>query len=200
MEATTPQRELPSEKAQRIVDAMRSSVGERGAAGATFDIVARRAGVSRGLLHYYFATKERLLAEVVRRDCDIRMAILDEVFARSTDAESLIDGMVGHLETLLEEDPGFFALIFEIFTASRHNEDLAVEMAELLRRTRAHVAERLEAAAEAGVIELTASADAVASVLFSLADGIAMRILAEPDHDHREAIVAGARAVSALVR
>jgi AcrR family transcriptional regulator len=41
----------------RIVDAMRRSVAARGAAGATFDHVAREAGVSRGLLHYHFGTK-----------------------------------------------------------------------------------------------------------------------------------------------
>ena len=69
-----PPRQLSSEKAQRIVDAMRGTcVGTRGATGATFDHVAREAGVSRGLLHYYFGTKERLLVEVVRRDCDLRM-------------------------------------------------------------------------------------------------------------------------------
>src|SRR3954449_5010777 len=73
----TSTRELSGEKAQRIVDAMRWSVSSRGAAGATFDHVAREAGVSRGLLHYYFGTKERLLVEVCRRDCDIRMQVLD---------------------------------------------------------------------------------------------------------------------------
>ena len=60
-------RKLEGEKAQRIIAAMRSSVGRRGAAGSTFDHVAREAGVSRGLLHYYFGSKERLLVEVVRQ-------------------------------------------------------------------------------------------------------------------------------------
>ncbi len=50
-------RPLESDKAKRIVDAMRESVAARGAAGSTFDHVAREAGVSRGLLHYYFGTK-----------------------------------------------------------------------------------------------------------------------------------------------
>ena len=63
-------RDLAGDKAQRIVDAMRASVARRGAAGSTFDHVAREAGVSRGLLHYYFGTKERLLVEVVRRDAE----------------------------------------------------------------------------------------------------------------------------------
>ena len=53
---------------------MRRSVAARGAAGSTFDQVAREAGVSRGLLHYHFGTKEKLLAEVVKRDAEIRMA------------------------------------------------------------------------------------------------------------------------------
>ena len=64
MEAATKTRDLAGDKAQRIVDAMRASVARRGAAGSTFDHVAREAGVSRGLLHYYFGTKERLLVEV----------------------------------------------------------------------------------------------------------------------------------------
>ena len=63
MESATTERELSGEKAQRIIDAMRDSVAKRGAAGSTFEHVAREAGVSRGLLHYYFGTKERLLVE-----------------------------------------------------------------------------------------------------------------------------------------
>src|SRR5437763_1086563 len=43
MEAAAPERELTGEKAQRIVDAMRKSVAERGAAGSTFEHVAREA-------------------------------------------------------------------------------------------------------------------------------------------------------------
>src|SRR3977135_2099121 len=72
MEAAAKTRQLTGERAQRIVDAMRASVAQRGAAGSTFDHVAREAGVSRGLLHYYFGTKERLLVEVVRRECEGR--------------------------------------------------------------------------------------------------------------------------------
>src|SRR3954453_23472877 len=78
MEAATQPRQLAGERAQRIVEAMRRSVAQRGVAGSTFDHVAGEAGVSRGLLHYYFGTKERLLVEVVRRDCELRLAVLDE--------------------------------------------------------------------------------------------------------------------------
>lgn len=199
MEAAASTRELPGEKAQKIVDAMRRSVGLRGASGSTFDHVAREAGVSRGLLHYYFGTKERLLAEVARRDCDIRMAMIDEAFGRARSVDELIEAMVVSLEDILEQDPGFIALIFELFSTSRHNAELQVELAELMRRTRLRLAEALEAKRAEGLIAPTAPVDAVAMVLFALADGLALRILSEPEHDYRPTLEAGARAVRALL-
>jgi AcrR family transcriptional regulator len=45
--AVAPERELPSDKASLIVEAMRASVAARGISGSTFDHVAREAGVSR---------------------------------------------------------------------------------------------------------------------------------------------------------
>src|SRR2546423_2233128 len=100
MEAAT-QRPLGGDKAAKIVDAMRESVARRGVAGSTFDQVAREAGVSRGLLHYYFGTKERLLAEVVKRDCDLRMAILDEQLSDARSADDFIDLLRRSLEELV---------------------------------------------------------------------------------------------------
>src|SRR5947208_14047813 len=140
MEAASKSRDLAGDKAQRIVDAVRGSVGRRGAAGSTFDHVAREAGVSRGLLHYYFGTKERLLVEVVRRDTDIRMAALDEALADAQTADDFIDALVRSLEELVENDPGFVTLVFELFTAAQRNDEIRTEVAELYRRTREHVA------------------------------------------------------------
>ena len=98
---------------------MRASVAARGAAGSTFDHVAREAGVSRGLLHYYFGTKERLLVEVVRRDSDLRLAALDAAIGSARTADDLLAVLVSSLEDLVERDPGFVALHFELFTSAR---------------------------------------------------------------------------------
>src|SRR3954470_9267139 len=125
MAAATTQ-PIAGDKAQRIVDAMRASVAKRGAAGSTFDHVAREAGVSRGLLHYYFGTKERLLVEVVRHDCDVRMAVLEDQLAGAQDADDLLSRLVLSLEELVREEPEFFTVVFELFTISRRNEEVAV--------------------------------------------------------------------------
>ena len=146
-------RELSGEKAQRIVEAMRSSVARRGISGSTFEHVAREAGVSRGLLHYYFGTKEALLVEVVRRDTEHRIARLDEPLGKAGSVDELLDVLVADLEDSIQNDPGFWVLLFDLFTAGRRNPEIQREVAELFNRTRAHVAEILRAKQAEGVIQ-----------------------------------------------
>src|SRR5919206_2922124 len=107
MEAATSAdapRKLEGDKAQRIIAAMRASVGTRGAAGSTFDHVAREAGVSRGLLHYYFGSKERLLVEVVRHDCEVRIKAMEERLARADSVEAIVQALVHGLEEFLGDE------------------------------------------------------------------------------------------------
>ncbi len=192
-------RPLSSDKAQRIIDAMRRSVARRGTTGSTFDHVSREAGVSRGLLHYYFGTKEQLLVEAVRRDGELRIEQLERRLSTATTAEDFIDLMAQNLQETLREDPDFVTLAFELFTLARRNEDIAVEYAALTRRTREQVARMLAAAQEQGILRLHAEPEAVAEVLFSLADGLALRMLTEPDRDFTSTIRAGITAVRALL-
>ena len=199
MEAATTGRQLSGEKAQRIVDAMRTCVGTRGATGATFDHVAREAGVSRGLLHYYFGTKERLLAEVVRRDCDLRMERLSATAAGAQSADVLIGALGGSLLELMDESPEFFVILLELHSLGHQNAEVATELTELHRRVRVHLARILSAARDQGLVRLDGDPEVVAEVLFSLADGLAMRMLAEPARDFGPTIEGALRAARALV-
>ncbi len=192
-------RSLSGEKAQRIVEAMRRSVAQRGTAASTFDHVAREAGVSRGLLHYYFGTKEQLLVEAVRRDCELRMEILERQLAGATTAEDFIDLMAQHLKRTVREDPDFVTLVFELFTLSRRQADIAVEYAGLMSHTREQVAAMLTLAQRQGVLHLHAEPEAVAEILFSLGDGLALRMLAEPDRDFQATVGAGVALARALL-
>jgi AcrR family transcriptional regulator len=192
-------RSLSGEKATRIIDAMRSSVARRGTAGSTFDHVSREAGVSRGLLHYYFGTKEQLLVEAVRRDCELRLERLEARLSKAKTAEDYIALMAEDLKETVRDQPDFITLIFELFTLSRHNTDIAAEYAALMRRTREHVAEMLGVAQREGILRLHAEPEAVAEILFSLGDGFALRMLAEPERDFTPTIRAGITCVRALL-
>jgi AcrR family transcriptional regulator len=199
VEAATKERELSGDKAQRIVNAMRESVAKRGAAGSTFEHVAREAGVSRGLLHYYFGTKERLLVEVVRRDTEIRVARLREPLARATTVDDVIDVLVASLTELIENDPAFYLLLYELFSAGRRNRDIRREVGQLFERTQSHVAEVLRAKESEGVLSLRYDAEAIVSYLFALGDGFALQALSDPGRDISEAIAVGAASARYLL-
>jgi AcrR family transcriptional regulator len=192
-------RSLTGEKAQRIIDAMRSSVARRGSAGSTFDHVSREAGVSRGLLHYYFGTKEQLLVEAVRRDCDLRLERLEQQLSTAKTSADFIDLMRRSLQETVAEDAEFITLVFELFTLSLRNRDIAEEYADLIRRTREHVARMLAAAHRDGVLRLHAEPEVVAEILFSLGDGIALRMLTEPDRDYTDTMRAAVACASSLL-
>ena len=199
MEATGTERRLPGEKAQRIVEAMRDSVARRGVAGSTFDQVAREAGVSRGLLHYYFGTKERLLAEVVRHDADVRMELLDQSLAGAATPDDVLQILVASLDDLIVREPELITLVFELFVLSRRHEEVATEFSELVRRTRQRLADLLRAKQDEGAVRLGADAEDVADVLFAMADGMALRMIAEPTRDWSTTVAATVAAARPLL-
>jgi AcrR family transcriptional regulator len=199
MEAATKERELSGDKAQRIVDAMRESVAKRGAAGSTFEHVAREAGVSRGLLHYYFGTKERLLVEVVRRDTELRVDRLDERLAGAKSVDDVLDALVASLTDMLDNEPGFFLLLYELFSAGRRNPDIQREVGQLFEKTRSHVADVLSSKEEEGVLKLRFAAADVVSYLFALGDGFALQVLSDPSRDSSGAFAVGAASARYLL-
>ncbi|MBV9000690.1 MAG: TetR family transcriptional regulator [Solirubrobacterales bacterium] len=191
-------RELSGAKAARIVEAMRASVAARGIAGSTFDHVAREAGVSRGLLHYYFGTKERLLVEVVRREADVRLERIEEAIEASGDAEDVLAALVHGFEDFLGEGPGAPVMLYEMLTLAQRNDEIAAELATFSRRTRSNLSDALLRKRETGVLTLRLDPELAALFLFALADGIMLRRVSEPELDIgplvEQAIVA-ARAV-----
>jgi AcrR family transcriptional regulator len=199
MEAAAPDRELSGEKAQRIVDAMRASVAKRGATASTFEQVAAEAGVSRGLLHYYFGTKERLLVEVVRTDAEIRVDRLEQTLATAETVDHVLDVLVASLVDAVENEPGFFLLLFELFSAGRRNPDIQRELGQLFDRVRSHLAEILMAKEREGVLNLRYDAEAVASYLYGIADGFALQALSDPERDQGAMLAASQAAARYLL-
>ena len=88
-----------------IVKAAEEVFGEQGFHSATTEMVARRAGVSKGLVFNYFATKDDLLAEIIVRRVTEQLAFWREIDLRGTPAAKLrqivdraIDSVMRHPE------------------------------------------------------------------------------------------------------
>ena len=179
----TQARSLSGEKAQRIVEAMRESVAEVGITGSTFERVAAKAGVSRGLLHYYFATKERLLVEVIRRDTEWRIETLGAAMRDAHSAEEVIAAFFTTFERTIRSEQGYVYMVSELFVAGRHSAELTRELGELYSRARAEFAEILREKEREGIVSPRYGPEAVLSYLFSAGDGAAVQHLTDPTLD-----------------
>jgi AcrR family transcriptional regulator len=181
--AAAAPRELAGDKAGRIVEAMRLSVAERGFEASTFDHVARAAGVSRGLLHYYFGTKERLLVEAVALECELRHERLDRAMIGANTLDDVLAALVKTFQDIIGEGPSQEVMFFEVFTLAQRNREIAGHLADVGRRMRTYIADALRERAEAGVLELKVDAETAAGFLLVLADGLTIRVRSEPELD-----------------
>jgi AcrR family transcriptional regulator len=160
-------RSLSGERATRIVAAMRDSVTEVGIAGSTFERVAAKAGVSRGLLHYYFGTKERLLVDEL-------IAAMSETFERT-----------------LREQTGYVYMVSELYVAGRNSPDLQRELGSLYHRARTEFARILVEKEREGVVKLRFKPEATLAYLFAAGDGLTVQRLTDPSLDVVSTVEAG---------
>ena len=80
---------------------------------------------------------------------------LDEQLAGAASADDFIDAARQLARgARARASPSSSSLVFELFTLSRRNEEIAAEFAELMRRTREHVAALLAAKQAEGVLQL----------------------------------------------
>lgn len=190
---------LNGDKATRIVDAMRKCVANYGAAGATFEHVSKEAGVSRGLLHYYFGTKERLMIEVVRRETDHLISMVDLASESAESAEQLVEIVLLSVSEVLKHEPEIFLLGFEMIGEAQRHPELKNELSEHSRRAHAKFAELIKSLEEKGAIRLTQSANGPASALLAMANGLAFAMLQDPEGDHQPTIDASVHAALCLL-
>ena len=106
-------------KHQKILEAVRKLLARKGYAGTTISLVAAEAGVSRGLLHYYFKNKEEMLANVIQTNMEASVILVADIFAQSESVESLASALTQALRHILETDPDFFNLFFEGWAVAR---------------------------------------------------------------------------------
>lgn len=116
--------EAPLESIDRILEATIACFGRYGYDRASIKIIAEEAGVSRGLLHYHFASKEELFVAAVARMAE---RIYGEIKGRTReDSDPLprLTAAANDLYTLLIKDPALANFMLELVGTANHNEAL----------------------------------------------------------------------------
>jgi len=168
---------LDRERAPEILDAACRVIGRDGAHGLRMEAVAREAGVSKALVHYYFATRREL----------IRAAFLhseDRANARSEVELATLDTGAERLERLLvldlDDEPAFSenrALWGAAWSLMRHDDELRPEVDRQYRAWNAWIAALVEEGQADGSIPSGIDSAAVVERLSAVVDGLESQLL-----------------------
>lgn len=167
-------------KAQKILDAVRTILAKNGYIGTTISLVAKEAGVSRGLLHYYFKNKDEMLARVIKENMEISITMISSVFDQYHTPQGYAKGITGLLRGVMENDPDFFSLFFEGFAVARHSLIVNRELTIVYGKFRKALKTCLETAKKQNIINPGLPVEALAAIITGMIDGMGLQLLTEP--------------------
>lgn len=99
-------RRRKADRPDEIVAAALEVFGEKGFAAARLDDIAQRAGVSKGAIYLYFATKEDIFRAVVEQGVAPNLALVQAAIANNpTSFPDLLRSFVGALAGVISETP-----------------------------------------------------------------------------------------------
>ncbi|GAB2506283.1 TetR/AcrR family transcriptional regulator [Promicromonospora xylanilytica] len=157
----------------RLLQAARELIGEVGWGGVSTRVLAERAGVRYGLVHYHFESVQALLRQAT---LEAMSGVLDGTASLLTDAASPADGveaMLLELDRYDGTDPASL-LFIEGYLAATRDTELRERMGAILARFHTALAAAL---AEAG----HPAPDAAASVVMAVFDGFILHKGLDPE-------------------
>jgi len=169
----------PRRRAQ-IVRATIRCLARAGYSGLTMKTVAREAGVSQGILHYYFADKRAILVaalDAVTADLDRRVAAAQARGAR--DARARLRALVTACLRLALEEREFWVVFVEFWGEMMHDARLREINAALYRRMRRQIGALVAEGIRAGTFRRVDTVQA-AAVILALLDGVSLQLTFEP--------------------
>ena len=165
---------------EQIVRATVRCLAREGYTRLTMKKVAREAGVSQGILHYYFADKRAMLTATltaVSRDLDRRVAAAQSRTTR--DPAARLRALVRACLEVAVRRPEFWVVFLEFWGEMVHDRRLRAVNAEVYARTRRLIARLIGEGVRAGRFRAVDPGRAAAVVL-GLIDGVSLQLTFDP--------------------
>lgn len=162
-------------------------IAELGWGRVTTRAVAARAGLPHGTVSYHFHGKQNLLVEAVLHA--FAQAVPPAQFEEPVSATSLIDFIATQI-TAGARDSVMTRLMLEAMREAERDQDLRSRLGEMLTQSRRGMIAVIRAEQERGVLPPQPSAEALATLLASVGDGLLLHALIDEHLDPAVAIAA----------
>jgi AcrR family transcriptional regulator len=157
---------------RKLLDAAVALIAERGWTAVSTRVVAERAGVAPGLVHYHFSSVQTLLSEAAVGAMREVSAVLEPTLAAATTPTAAMAALASALDPYTGDDPTS-VLFTETYLAATRDPSLRAAVAEVITEFRARLAEWLGAH---GV----AAPEATAAVVGAAIDGLVLQRALDP--------------------
>jgi AcrR family transcriptional regulator len=163
---------------ERLIAAGYTVLSEKGYEATTVKEVAHVAGVSPGLFHYYFASKDELLLAVLHEAGERYGRMMQELRA-VVPADHFLEAAFDALRERVKREPGWYRLRYELFALGLRNPTFQPMLGEMLGFIRQMFARAFQGITGGD----EGRAQALAAVVLACFDGLALQQLAQPEAD-----------------
>lgn len=169
-----------AQKAKAIKQAAFSLIVERGLCEMTTAMVADKAEASRGLIHYYFESKEKLIIEVMRSILGSYLGIVKEVLEQYPDNEERLEKGLSDFWEGFKADPSLMIAIFETKINGRNSQELRERMVEFYGEVLDELKKPLLAGWGATDNASEKEAEAIASIVLGAIESLSLHYILDP--------------------
>ncbi len=184
----TTKRPASATTRERLLDAAAALIAEVGWGRVTTRAVADRAGLPHGAVSYHFSGKQELLSEAAMHAFEHAVPL--EAFTSLHDTDALIDTISAELTSAVATDSTLWRLMFEAMREAERDAALRERMGALLATYRTAMIEVVAAGQRRGTISAAVPAEAIATLLGALGDGLVLHMLLDPEVDAPAALEA----------
>lgn len=170
------------EKTNTILTTTLSLLAKNGYENTTINDIADAAGISRGLLHYYFKDKEDLVAKALTFGFGPMWDSSVGKIQSARSPEQLVDTMIDVLKKNIRENPDFSALLFEMWVSGRRSTKIRQVFNDGFEEAISRLKGLVEFASTVGIIKINKDdSEGIIRILLAMYYGLAIQLLANPE-------------------
>ncbi len=138
---------------RQITGAAYEIIAEKGYYNFTMMDIAKRAGVSSGLIHHYFKDKENMLVTLLREMQQNVRATTEQAIQEVTDPKEKLEVFMDRAFALVETQREYLYVTYDFLTQIKFNERMQRIMSKLYRGYRETMVEILREGKTSGVFK-----------------------------------------------
>ena len=157
----------------QVLDIAQNLIQKNGVNAMSYADISKTIGIRKASIHYYFPTKENLIADLLDRHNVRFCGLVDSVLASTTSLEAQLKLYCGIFEATLKDGEQDKACLCGILSAEIKtlSNSVVEQVTQFYRHNENYLTQILQSGIETGEFNFTGSPATLAKLIFSLLEG-----------------------------